>query len=35
MIGGSPWTRRLLATVGVLALVFVTVPLVLDRKASA
>src|SRR5882757_3308203 len=29
MIGGSPWTRRLLATVGVMALVFLTVPIVI------
>ena len=29
MIGGSPWTRRLLAAVGVLALVFLTVPIVI------
>ena len=29
MIGGSPWARRLLATVGVLALVFLTVPIVI------
>ena len=29
MIGGSPWTRRLLATIGVLALVFLTVPIVI------
>jgi putative spermidine/putrescine transport system permease protein len=29
MIGGSAWTRRLLATVGVLGLVFLTVPIVI------
>jgi putative spermidine/putrescine transport system permease protein len=29
MIGGSPWTRRLLATVGVLGLVFLTVPIII------
>ena len=29
MIGGSIWTRRLLATVGVLGLVFLTVPIVI------
>jgi len=29
MIGGSPWARRLLATVGVLALVFLMVPIVI------
>ena len=29
MIGGSPWTRRLLATVGILGLVFLTVPILI------
>ena len=29
MIGSSPWTRRLLATVGVLALTFLTVPILI------
>ena len=29
MIGGTPWTRRLLAAVGVLALTFLTVPILI------
>ena len=29
MIGSSPWARRLLATVGVLALTFLTVPILI------
>ena len=29
MIGGSPWTRRLLASIGVLALTFLTVPILI------
>lgn len=29
MIGGSPWTRRALATVGILGLVFLTVPILI------